>query len=95
MLLSEYRKAPVVTRERLYLDAVQNVFSKTSKVMIDVEGGNNMMYLPLDKLGSGSSPTMRAAPLDINTSNIRELTDAVTEQLRRDAAAQQTRRGSR
>jgi membrane protease subunit HflK len=94
-LLSEYRKAPVVTRERLYLDAVQNVFSKTSKVMIDVEGGNNMMYLPLDKLGAGSGSTVRAAPLDISTSNIRELTDAVTEQLRRDAAAQQSRRGGR
>lgn len=95
-LLAEYRKAPEVTRERLYLDAVQNVLANTSKVMVDVEGGNNMMYLPLDKLGAGSSSISRSAtPLEINTSNIRELTDAVTEQLRRDAAAQQSRRGSR
>ena len=94
-LLAEYRKAPEVTRKRLYLDAVQEVFSKTSKVLVDVEGGNNMMYLPLDKLGAGSSPSTRVAPLEINTSNIRELTDAVTEQLRRDAAAQQARRGGR
>jgi membrane protease subunit HflK len=94
-LLAAYRKAPVVTRERLYLDAVQNVLTNTSKIMVDVEGGNNVMYLPLDKLGTGTSPTRRSTPMDINTSNIRELTDAVTEQLRRDAAAQQARRGGR
>lgn len=94
-LLAEYRKAPEVTRQRLYIDAVENVYSNTNKVMVDVEGGNNMMYLPLDKLGTGMSPGGRAAPMDINTGNIRELTDAVTEQLRRDAATQQSRRGAR
>jgi membrane protease subunit HflK len=51
-----------VTRERLYLDAVQNVFAKTSKVMVDVEGGNNMMYLPLDKMTQGAAAAARAAP---------------------------------
>lgn len=96
-LLREYRKAPEVTRERLYIDAVQRVFANTSKVMVDVEGGNNMMYLPLDKLGQGSgSRVLGGAPMEINAGNIRELTDAVTEQLRRDAAAQQqSRRGGR
>lgn len=94
-LLGEYRKAPEVTRERLYLDAVQNVLSNTSKVMVDVEGGNNMMYLPLDKLGSGVMQQRRNQSTEINTTNIRELTDAVTEQLRRDAAQQQSRRGAR
>jgi len=49
-LLVEYKKAPQVTRQRLYLDAMQDVMSNSSKVMIDVEGGNNMMYLPLDQL---------------------------------------------
>jgi membrane protease subunit HflK len=49
-LLSEYNKAPAVTRERLYIDAVTQVYNKSSKVLVDVEGGNNMMYLPLDKL---------------------------------------------
>ncbi|MEE4278460.1 MAG: FtsH protease activity modulator HflK [Halieaceae bacterium] len=97
-LLAEYRKAPEVTRQRLYLDAVQNVLANSNKVMVDVEGGNNMMYLPLDKLGSGSGQSSRmsgGSGLDINSSNIRELTDLVTEQLRRDAAAQQSRRGGR
>ena len=49
-LYSEYKKAPEVTRERLYLEAVESVLGNTSKVMIDVDGGNNLMYLPLDKI---------------------------------------------
>ena len=49
-LFNEYKKAPGVTKERLYIEAVQSVLSNSSKVMIDVEGGNNLMYLPLDQL---------------------------------------------
>ncbi|MCB1675853.1 MAG: FtsH protease activity modulator HflK [Halioglobus sp.] len=94
-LLSEYRKAPEVTRERLYLDAVQQVYGNTSKVMVDVEGGNNIMYLPLDKLTSSAASGSTARAFKIDSSNIRELTNAVTEQLRRDAAASGNRRGGR
>jgi membrane protease subunit HflK len=49
-LYNEYKKAPDVTKERLYIEAVQSVLSNSSKVMIDIEGGNNLMYLPLDQL---------------------------------------------
>ncbi len=49
-LLTEYRKAPEVTRNRLYLQAVESVLSNSSKIMIDVKGGNNLLFLPLDKL---------------------------------------------
>ena len=49
-LLAEYLKAPDVTRDRLYLDALQSVLSNSTKVMVDVEGGNNLLYLPLDKI---------------------------------------------
>jgi len=49
-LLTEYKKAPEITRERLYLEMMESVLSNSSKVMVDVEGGNNLLYLPLDKL---------------------------------------------
>ena len=49
-LLAEYQKAPKVTRDRLYLDAIQSVLSNSTKIMVDVEGGNNLLYLPLDKI---------------------------------------------
>jgi modulator of FtsH protease HflK len=49
-LVTEYKKAPEVTRKRLYLEAMETVMSETNAVMIDVKGGNNMMYLPLDKM---------------------------------------------
>ena len=49
-ILPEYQAAPEVTRQRLYLATMEKVYSNTSKVMVDVDGGNNMMYLPLDKI---------------------------------------------
>mgnify|MGYP003322439550 FL=1 len=56
-LLTEYSKAPQVTRQRLYIESLQDVMTASSKIMIDVEGGNNMLYVPLDKiLEQNSSP---------------------------------------
>lgn len=49
-LLIEYQRAPKVTRERLYLDAIESVFSNTNKVLIDNDNGNSLMYLPIDRL---------------------------------------------
>ncbi len=49
-VLVEYQKAPGVTRDRLYIDAMQQIFSSTTKVMVDTKSNNNMIYLPLDKL---------------------------------------------
>ena len=49
-LLAEYEKAPEVTRERLYIEAVESVFSNSNKVLMDVEGNNNLLYLPLDQI---------------------------------------------
>lgn len=56
-ILTQYKKAPVVTRERLYLETIESVFANSNKVMVDVKKGNNLMYLPLDRLQSrqGSS----------------------------------------
>jgi membrane protease subunit HflK len=64
-LLTEYSLAKDVTRDRLYIDALESVFSNSSKVMIDVEGGNNMMYLPLDQLTKNrSAGTMDQTTVD-------------------------------
>lgn len=82
-LLAEYQKAPEVTRERLYIDAVQKVMENSSKVMVDVEGGNNMMYLPLDQLmkqgsvGGGSTGTISSSELKRIIQN--EISDQVRQ----------------
>jgi len=49
-ILAEYEKAPQVTRERMYLESMEKVLSATSKVIVDQKGGQNLIYLPLDKL---------------------------------------------
>ncbi len=56
-LLAEYKRAPEVTRQRLYLETMENVMANSSKVMVDVAGGNNMLYLPLDRMGNRSTAT--------------------------------------
>ncbi len=82
-VLTEYKKAPSVTRDRLYLDAIESVLSRSNKVMVDVKQGNNLMYLPLDRLQSrqGSSITSQdleqlkqslPAPIDSTKSRNRD-----------------------
>lgn len=56
-VLKEYQRAPEVTRERLYLDAIETMLGQTSKVMLDTQGNNSLMYLPLDKLIQSRSVT--------------------------------------
>jgi membrane protease subunit HflK len=59
-VLTEYQKAPAVTRDRMYLDTMQQIFANTTKVMVDAKSGSNLLYLPLDKLISQS--VANAAP---------------------------------
>ena len=66
-LVAEYRKAPEVTRQRLYLDTMQEVYSNTSKVLVSgKDGQSNLLYLPLDKMidsrRSGSTPVTSVTP---------------------------------
>ena len=49
-IVAEYNKSPQVTRDRLYIEAMQQIMSNTTKVLIDQKGGNNLIYLPLDKI---------------------------------------------
>lgn len=78
-LLVEYRKAPEVTRERLYLDSISKVYANSSKVLIDVEGGNNMMYLPLDRLVSSGG---RLSDDMVGDQSVSDIADQVIEELR-------------
>ena len=75
-LLTEYKLAKTVTRDRLYIDALESVFSKSSKVMVDVEGGNNMMYLPLDRLGD-----RRGASVNVDQDAVRQATEEIRREL--------------
>jgi membrane protease subunit HflK len=50
-VLTEYRKAPGVTRERMYIDAMEDVLSRSTPVVLEAQGSNNILYLPIDKLG--------------------------------------------
>jgi membrane protease subunit HflK len=56
-LYAEYTLAPVVTRERLYLDTIESVMLNSTKVMLDVDGGNNLLYIPLDKIMESTGST--------------------------------------
>jgi membrane protease subunit HflK len=62
-VVTEYNKAPQVTRDRLYIETMQQVLSNTTKVLIDQKGGNNLLYLPLDRImqATGSAPGEAAA----------------------------------
>jgi len=49
-VLAEYQKAPQVTRDRMYLDSMQQIYSNVTKVLVDSRQGSNLLYLPLDKI---------------------------------------------
>lgn len=78
-VLVEYQKAPVVTRDRMYLETMQQIFSSTTKLMMDAKSGNNMIYLPLDKMvsQSESSTNMKNVGAPSQSGNV----SAVTEQI--------------
>jgi membrane protease subunit HflK len=61
-LLTEYQKAPVVTRQRLYLDTMQQVMSNSAKVVVDQKGNGSLLYLPLDRLQQITSQPYSGAP---------------------------------
>ena len=89
-LVAEYRKAPEVTRQRLYLETMQEVFSNTSKVLLTGDKGqNSMLYLPLDKMleGRNAAPSQRTsdsadAASSSTENSVRLSSDALTRDLR-------------
>ena len=66
-VLAEYQKAPTVTRDRLYLETMQAVYSNVTKVMVDSRNGSNLLYLPLDKLMQQTAPAPAAASGNVPT----------------------------
>ena len=81
-LLAEYQKAPEVTRERLYLVAMEDVLSNSNKVLVDVDGGNNMMVLPLDQImNSAKRSTSSYGGGSATSADIDEITNQVIQEL--------------
>ena len=76
-LLVEYNLAKEVTRDRLYIDAMESVLANSSKILIDIEGGNNLMYLPLDRLAQAGAIAGAAG----NRESISSIADAVMREL--------------
>lgn len=88
-LLTQYQKAPVVTRERLYLETMESILARTSKVLVDVKDSNNLFYLPFDKLiqrsrednprEAGGLPTVEQAPAPVDSGDMARQRDISRE----------------
>ena len=80
-IYAEYQKAPAVTRDRMYIDAMQEVYSNVTKVLVDTHGGTNLIQLPIDKLvqaGAAASPPAQAAPPPVSGTSAVDATAPVT-----------------
>lgn len=93
-LLKEYSKAPNVTRQRLYLDTIEEVLSKTTKVMVDVEGGNNILYLPLDKMmNQQSSNVPLPTSINMDADDVRKAIKRGSDRVRQSSRSGNLREG--
>lgn len=92
-VLAEYQKAPQVTRDRMYIDAMQQIYSNVTKIMVDSKQGSNLLYLPLDKLmqvTSQASEGTSAVPLS-NSPSSANAAAAISDARARDAARDRSR----
>lgn len=86
-LLTEYQKAPEVTRQRMYLETVQNLYSNNGKILLDAKNSSPLLYLPVDQLGRKSA-TNNASPADsapaatVSQQQLDNLVQQVAEQVR-------------
>lgn len=92
-VLAEYQKAPQVTRDRMYIDAMQQIYSNVTKIMVDSKQGSNLLYLPLDKLiqMTGQVAQDTAAVTAPSTLSPANAVAAITDARARDAARDRTR----
>jgi len=89
-VLVEYQKAPAVTRDRMYLETMQQIFSSTTKLMMDTKNANNMIYLPLDKL-NGESAGKASQPANAATSAVADTMTTVEVRGSKDGRARDSR----
>lgn len=88
-LLTEYKKAPRVTRDRLYIQAIEDVYSRSNKVILDSEGSGNLLYLPVDELmkrsnsGLTSDATSRSTDATASANSANDDGSSITNRERR------------
>jgi membrane protease subunit HflK len=92
-VLGVYNQAPEVTRERMYIQAVETVLSNASKIMVDTESSDNMMYLPLDRLTNRAGASVQSGSSGSNQTDIKTLADQVMQELqsRQDSGVRRSR----
>ncbi|HEX7035290.1 MAG TPA: FtsH protease activity modulator HflK [Pseudomonadales bacterium] len=91
-LYEEFVRAPEVTRDRLYIDAMETVLANSAKIMVAVEGGNNIMYLPLDRL---TQQTAASGTAGVSQGEVRNIADAIVRELNDRIASGRVRRDAR
>jgi membrane protease subunit HflK len=97
-ILQAYQKAPEVTRKRMYLETLESVMSNTSKVLVDVEKGSNLLYLPLDKLtqrSAANQPPSSSATASQSSSATTSTPPTSQEDVRQRAESSSTTRTTR
>ncbi len=92
-LLVEYQKAPEVTRERLYIEAIEDVYAEANKVLMDASGSGNLLYLPIDKIIEQQQQRRSSGPASGNTAGVSGSADTAAGS--RAARDDQRRRGTR
>ena len=90
-LLTEYQRAPRVTRDRLYIEAVEEVYTNSAKVLMDTDGSGNLLYLPLDQLLNRSGVQMPAVDPSRNADSLTPQTNPDAQQTLRDPRERRTR----
>jgi membrane protease subunit HflK len=69
-VLTEYQKAPQVTKDRMYIDAMQQIYSNVTKVVVESRQGSNLLYLPLDKIMQSAANAPGPVSLDVGSGSL-------------------------
>lgn len=91
-LFAAYQAAPEVTRQRLYLDTIESVMSKSTKVMVGVKDGNNIFYLPLDKTGTGAPADSASQSSRLSPAQMSTIADEIVNRLRSQSSSTSQRK---